>query len=118
MMDSKVFEISGRKLRISVVETTRPERALRQHRALVDAQQLIAREQGLDDVLLFVRASTHAYARRGEACPRGALFYSGARRNSPLRRAPPRGGRSSTPGSRESMMCCRRSATEPRLGRL
>jgi len=54
MMDSKVFTIGGRKLRISVVETTRPERALRQRQALVDAQRAIAKEEKLDDVLLFV----------------------------------------------------------------
>ena len=55
MMDSKVFEIGGRKLRVSVVETTRPDRALRQKAALVGAQRRIAEEEGLDDVLLFVR---------------------------------------------------------------
>jgi manganese-dependent inorganic pyrophosphatase len=54
MMDSKVYEIGGRKLRISVVETTRPERALQQRAALVDAQRRLAGEQKLDDVLLFV----------------------------------------------------------------
>jgi len=54
MMDSKVFEIGGRKLRVSVVETTRPEIALKQRAALVDAQKLAAVEQELDDVLLFI----------------------------------------------------------------
>lgn len=54
MMDSKVFEIGGRSLRVSVVETTRPEAALRQRAALVDAQRRLARSQQLDDVLLFV----------------------------------------------------------------
>ena len=54
MMDSKVFDIGGRKLRISVVETTRPERALKQRKALVEAQRKIATDEKLDDVLLFV----------------------------------------------------------------
>uniref|UniRef100_A0A7S2HSX9 inorganic diphosphatase n=1 Tax=Haptolina brevifila TaxID=156173 RepID=A0A7S2HSX9_9EUKA len=54
MMDSKVFEIGGRKMRISVVETTRPERALEQREALVAAQRRIAEEQQLDEVLLFI----------------------------------------------------------------
>jgi len=54
MMDSKVFEIGGRQLRISVVETTRPQAALQQRQALVDAQRRLAGEQQLDDVLLFV----------------------------------------------------------------
>ena len=54
MMDSKVYTIGGRNLRISVVETTRPERALNQRSALVKAQRRIAGQQQLDDVLLFV----------------------------------------------------------------
>jgi len=62
MMDSKVFEIGGRQLRISVVETTRPDRALRQRSALVDAQRRIAHEQQLDDVLLFVVDVLHERA--------------------------------------------------------
>ena len=53
-MDSKVYEIGGKKLRISVVETTRPERALRQRQALIEAQRAIAAEEKLDDVLLFI----------------------------------------------------------------
>lgn len=54
MMDSKIFEIGGRKLRISVVETTRPSPALEMKAKLVSAQRKIAREQSLDDVLLFI----------------------------------------------------------------
>jgi len=54
MMDSKVFSMGGRQLRVSVVETTRPERALRQRSALVDAQRHVAGKQDLDDCLLFV----------------------------------------------------------------
>jgi len=54
MMDSKVFDIGGRKLRVSVVETTRPEMAMAQAKALVAAQRRLAQAQQLDDVLLFV----------------------------------------------------------------
>ena len=53
-MTRQVFNIGGRKLRISVVETTRPERVLGQRAALVEAQRTIATEEKLDDVLLFV----------------------------------------------------------------
>ena len=54
MMDTKIYEIGGKRLRISVVETTRPERSLDQRATLVEAQLKIKAEQGLDDVLLFV----------------------------------------------------------------
>ena len=54
MMDSKVYEIGGKKLRISVVETTKPARALEQRQKLVDAQNAIKKDEKLDDVLLFI----------------------------------------------------------------
>jgi len=54
MMDSKVFKIGGKKLRISVVETTKPDYALGQKPALIEAQRAMVKEQSLDDVLLFV----------------------------------------------------------------
>lgn len=54
MMDSKVFTIGGKKLRISVLELTKPEPALRQHKNLVAAQRKLAIEQKIDDVLVFV----------------------------------------------------------------
>jgi manganese-dependent inorganic pyrophosphatase len=53
-MDSKVFTIGGRKLRVSVVETIRPSTVLKQKDALLAAQRELAAEQQLDDVLLFV----------------------------------------------------------------
>ena len=34
MMDSKTFEIGGKKLRISVIETTKPQKVLRHQEAL------------------------------------------------------------------------------------
>lgn len=54
MMDSKQYEIGGRNLRISVVETTRPEKVLSQRAALQTAMKEVAADQKLDDVLLFV----------------------------------------------------------------
>ncbi|KAK3266185.1 hypothetical protein CYMTET_25175 [Cymbomonas tetramitiformis] len=54
MMDSKIFDIGGRQLRVSVVETTAPAIALTQKSALQEGMKEIAKEQKLDDVLLFV----------------------------------------------------------------
>ena len=54
MMDSKVYTIGGRKLRISVVETTKPGIAMRQKKALIEAQRKLTGEQKLDDCLLFI----------------------------------------------------------------
>ncbi|KAK3233405.1 hypothetical protein CYMTET_56294 [Cymbomonas tetramitiformis] len=54
MMDSKTFNIGGRKIRVSVVETTNPSTALRQKEALLDAMTLIQQMETLDDMLFFV----------------------------------------------------------------
>lgn len=54
MMDSKKYEVGGKQLRVSVLETTAPHMALRQKEALRTAMASLAKEQGLDDVLLFV----------------------------------------------------------------
>jgi len=54
MMDSKTYEVGGKQLRVSVLETTAPHMALRQKEALRTAMASLAKEQGLDDVLLFV----------------------------------------------------------------
>lgn len=78
MMDSKVYELHGRQVRISVVETTRPERALRQRAALVDAQRRIAEHQQLDDVLLFVvdvRRGIHMYSATSRRAPEQGRRY-------------------------------------------
>ena len=48
------WQVGGRQLRVSVLETTAPHMALRQQDALRDAMVSLAAEQGLDDVLLFV----------------------------------------------------------------
>jgi len=78
MMDSKVFSIGGRQLRVSVVETTRPERALNQRPALVDAQWRLAGEQALDDVLLFVVDVLHERATFVAASPSAARLVEQA----------------------------------------
>ncbi len=54
LFDSKSYRIGGTSMRISVIETTRPERALRQKDALAAAQREVAKREGLDEVLLFV----------------------------------------------------------------
>ena len=54
MMDSKVFTIGGRKLRVSVLETTKPAVPLGVKAELQAAMRAAAAEQGLDDCLLFV----------------------------------------------------------------
>lgn len=54
MMDSKTYEVGGKQLRVSVLETTAPHMALRQKDALRAAMASLAKKQGLDDVLLFV----------------------------------------------------------------
>lgn len=54
MMDSKVFTLGSRKVRVSVLETTKPAVPLAKKAELVTAQQAIAKKDNLDDVLLFV----------------------------------------------------------------
>lgn len=53
-MDSKVFKIGSKKLRVSVVETTAPNRALSQEAAIVKACAKAVSDEGLDDCLMFV----------------------------------------------------------------
>ena len=53
-MDSKLFSIAGKKLRISVLETTSPSTILARKDALMAAMPDVAREDGTDQVLLFV----------------------------------------------------------------
>uniref|UniRef100_A0A7S4HGP8 inorganic diphosphatase n=1 Tax=Prymnesium polylepis TaxID=72548 RepID=A0A7S4HGP8_9EUKA len=62
MMDSKVFEIGGKKLRVSVIETTKPGKVLQQEKALQEAMGTLRAEQKLDDVLLFVVDILHERA--------------------------------------------------------
>jgi len=53
-MDSKEYEVSGKKLRISVLETTSPGIVLDRKDALVSAMDDVAKEDGVEQVLLFV----------------------------------------------------------------
>ena len=53
-MDSKAYEIGGRKMRVSVIETTRPAAALAQREAMQAAMGSVCEREGLDEVLLFV----------------------------------------------------------------
>jgi manganese-dependent inorganic pyrophosphatase len=53
-MDSKEFEVDGKKLRVSVLETTSPAAVLDRKDALMAAMEGVATEDGADQVLLFV----------------------------------------------------------------
>ncbi len=53
-MDSKEYEVDGKKFRVSVLETTSPDAVLNRKQALIDAMPDVAKEDGVDQVLLFV----------------------------------------------------------------
>jgi manganese-dependent inorganic pyrophosphatase len=53
-MDSKAYAVAGTKFRVSVLETTSPATVLARKDALVDAMPNVAREDGVDQVLLFI----------------------------------------------------------------
>ena len=53
-MDSKEYEVGGKKFRVSVLETTSPKAVLDRKDALVKAMPDVAKEDGVDQVLLFV----------------------------------------------------------------
>ena len=53
-MDSKEFELDGKKLRVSVLETTAPQVLLDRKPALIAAMPGVAAADGADEVLLFV----------------------------------------------------------------
>ncbi|CAM3122101.1 manganese-dependent inorganic pyrophosphatase [Paracoccus nototheniae] len=53
-MDSKEYELGGRQLRISVLETTSPKVILDRKAALMAAMPAVAAEDGAEEVLLFV----------------------------------------------------------------
>jgi len=54
MMDTKVFKIGGKKIRVSVLETTQPAAPMKKQADLVAAQKEIVAEEKLDDMLFFV----------------------------------------------------------------
>lgn len=53
-MDSKTFDVAGKKFRVSVLETTAPEVVLDRKDSLMASMQTVAAEDGADQVLLFV----------------------------------------------------------------
>lgn len=53
-LDSKEYELSDKKLRITVLETTAPEVILARKQALLEAMRSVAAEDQVDEVLLFV----------------------------------------------------------------
>jgi manganese-dependent inorganic pyrophosphatase len=53
-MDSKEYEVSGTKFRVSVLETTAPDIPLNRKDSLMASMKDVAAEDGVDEVLLFV----------------------------------------------------------------
>ncbi|MBE1292212.1 MAG: manganese-dependent inorganic pyrophosphatase [Rhodobacteraceae bacterium] len=53
-MDSKEYEVDGTKFRVSVLETTAPGVVLDRKASLMDSMTIVASEDGVDQVLLFV----------------------------------------------------------------
>ena len=53
-IDAKQYEISGKQLRISVLETTSPAEILDRKDGLMDEMEALAETEGVDQVLLFV----------------------------------------------------------------
>ncbi len=53
-MDSKEYSLAGKELRVSVLETTSPKTVLDRKASLMAAMDGVAREDGADQVLLFV----------------------------------------------------------------
>lgn len=53
-MDSKEYAVDGTKFRVSVLETTAPQIPLDRKAGLIEAMEVVAKEDGVDQVLLFV----------------------------------------------------------------
>ncbi|MEL6914022.1 MAG: manganese-dependent inorganic pyrophosphatase [Pseudomonadota bacterium] len=53
-MDSKEYEVSGTRFRVSVLETTAPQMVLDRKASLMESMGAVAAEDGVDQVLLFV----------------------------------------------------------------
>jgi len=53
-MDSKEYEVGGKKFRVSVLETTSPETVLSRKDSLMETMPKVAEEDGVDQVLLFI----------------------------------------------------------------
>lgn len=53
-MDSKQYEVAGTNFRVSVLETTSPETVLARKEGLMASMAAVAREDGVDQLLLFI----------------------------------------------------------------
>ena len=53
-MDSKEYNVAGKELRVSVLETTAPKLVLDRKASLMASMEGVAKEDGADQVLLFV----------------------------------------------------------------
>ncbi|MGP9791740.1 manganese-dependent inorganic pyrophosphatase [Roseinatronobacter sp. NSM] len=53
-MDSKNYDVGGKKFRVSVLETTAPAQVLARKDSLMASMETVAREDGADQVLLFI----------------------------------------------------------------
>merc|ERR1712232_1251201 len=78
MMDTKVFKIGGKKLRVSVMETTKPSAPLAKQVEIVEAQQQLAKKEELDDVLFFVVDILKEAATFVSSSPTAALLVKNA----------------------------------------
>jgi manganese-dependent inorganic pyrophosphatase len=54
LSDSKKFDLNDKKLRVSVLETTKPENSLSLKEGLLDAMQEIKEEEKLDGFFFFI----------------------------------------------------------------
>ena len=54
LMDSKKYDLGWKKLRISVMETTKPDEILKRKKSLLKAMEEIEEKEGVDQILFFV----------------------------------------------------------------
>jgi manganese-dependent inorganic pyrophosphatase len=54
LMDSKKYDVGEKKLRISVMETTKPAEILKRKKSLLEAMEKIEEKEGVDQILFFV----------------------------------------------------------------
>ena len=54
LMDSKKYNVGDKKLRISVLETTKPAEILKRKKSLLKAMEEIEKKEGVDQILFFV----------------------------------------------------------------
>ena len=54
MADSKIFTLAGKKIRLSVLETTKPENALAMKESIIEAAQSMKQAEELDGVFFYI----------------------------------------------------------------